>query len=106
MLRIYPPRPAKSWAAFSIDSYDSYEKHGKYGDEKQERFAFVPAELSDAALKATVDRLQPGDKVKLSWRHEYVTRSAWSQRIGQRTSSSFPERPVVCSSQYREFTHP
>lgn len=99
MLRIYPPRPPKSWAAFDIDSYEAYEKTGEYGDEKQSRFAFVPAECSDTNITDTVNALPPNARVKISWRHEYVTRSSWSQRLGQRTSSSYPERPVVSLEQ-------
>ena len=65
MLRIYPPQPAKSWAVFSIDEYEVYEKPGKYGDEKQSRFAFVPAEQPDWA--EMVNSLQADDRVKIAW---------------------------------------
>merc|ERR1719240_178466 len=95
MLRIYPPLPAKMWASFDIESYESYEKSGEYGDEKQTSFAFVPAEETDAHVVKTVNALQHGDRVKIAWRHEYVTRSAWSKELEMRTSSSYPERPVV-----------
>jgi hypothetical protein len=95
MLRIFPPQPAKQWARFDIEEYEEYEKPGKYGDEQQTSFAFVPVECEDAAVVATVAALQPADRVRVSWRHEYVTRSAWSARLQQRTSSAFPERPVV-----------
>ena len=95
MLRIYPPQPAKEWAAFAIDAYEEYEKPGQYGDEQQTKFAFVPLECSNADAVATLSALQPGARVRIAWRHEYVTRSAWSERLRQRTSASFPERPVV-----------
>lgn len=95
MLRIFPPQPAKTWAAFGIESYEAYEKTGEYGDEQQTRYAFVPAECESAEIADRVSSLQPNDRVRISWRHEYVTRSAWSERLGQRTSSSFPERPVL-----------
>lgn len=55
----------------------------------------MPAECEDAAVVSALGALQPGARVRLSWRHEYVTRSAWSAPLQQRTSSSFPERPVV-----------
>ena len=89
MLRVYPPQPAKQWAAFAILSYEEYEKLGKYGDEKQDRFAFLPEEQSDA-VAAAVASLQVNDRVRLSWRHEIVTRTDPEGR-----SSSVPERPVA-----------
>jgi len=91
MLRVYPPIPAKQWAVFAIDAYEEYAKPGKYGDEKQQRFAFVPEEQNEAVV-STLRSLQPNDRVRIGWRHEYVTRSFGSGE--QRTSSSFPERPV------------
>ena len=95
MLRVFPPRPAKTWATFDIDSYVEYEQVGQYGDEQQSRFAFEPAECQDAAVMAALGELKPGDRVLIKWQHEYVTRSSFSARMQQRTSASFPERPVV-----------
>ena len=95
MLRIFPPRPAKTWATFDIDSYVEYEQVGQYGDEQQSRFAFEPAECQDAAVMAALGELKPGDRVLIKWQHEYVTRSSFSARMQQRTSASFPDRPVV-----------
>ena len=94
MLRIHPPQPAKTWAAFTIDTYEEYEKPGKYGDEQQGSFAFVPAECSNAEVLATFNTLQPQDRVRISWLHEYVTRSSWNAELGARTTSSYPERSV------------
>jgi len=99
MLRVFPPRTPKTWAAFAIESYEEYEKPGKYGDAQQQTFAFVPAECTDESVTSAVAVLQAGDRVRLAWRHEYVTRTAWSQRLGQRTSASYPERPVVILEQ-------
>ena len=95
MLRVFPPRPAKTWATFDIEFYEEYEQVGQYGDEQQSRFAFEPAECQDAAVMAALGELKPGDRVFIQWRHEYVTRSSFSARMQQRTSASFPERPVV-----------
>lgn len=88
MLRIFPPQPAKNWAAFKIDEYLEFEKPGKYGDDKTDKFAFLPDD-ADAAIAATLNTLQPGDRVKLSWHHDYVTRT--EEGGGQ---SKSPERPV------------
>jgi len=89
MLRIYPPQPPKQWATFAIEEYEEYDKTGKYGDEQQTRFAFVAAEEADAGVVATLGTLTAGDRVRIAWRHEYVTRK---EEGG--SSSSFPERPV------------
>ena len=45
------------------------------------------------AIAATVAALQPGDKVKLSWSHVYVTRTEF--RDGRETSSKYPERGIT-----------
>ena len=78
------------FAAFRILAYTDYEKPGQYGDPKQGSFAFQTEDnLGNAKiaadLAAAVKALQPGDCVRLGWRHEYITRDG----------SSFPERPVT-----------
>ena len=45
------------------------------------------------AIAATVSALQPGDKVKLSWVHKYVTRTEVKE--GKEYSSKFPERGIT-----------
>ena len=89
MLRIYPPQPAKQWAVFAIAEYEEYEKPGQYGDERQTRFAFVPAEAPGSQWADVVSSLQPNDRVKIAWRHEYV------KRTEPGGMSSYPERPVT-----------
>lgn len=81
-------------ASFDIVGYVRYEKPGKYGDPKATNFMFlvqdnnknpkVPKELAEQ-----VAALKDGDLVRLTWRHEYVTRKEGGG------SSSFPERPVT-----------
>jgi hypothetical protein len=81
---------ARTLATFKIVRYLRYEKPGEYGDPKAEQF-HVPvtgpqaAHEADPRWDAAVKMLQPGDLVRLDWRHEYVTRDG----------SSFPERPVT-----------
>merc|ERR1712167_31605 len=95
MLRIYPPQPAKQWATFAIESYEEYEKPGKYGDEKTEKFAFVPDEQPDWA--ELVASLAAGDRVKIAWLHEYVTREEPGEgdNEGKTFTSKYPERIVT-----------
>jgi len=81
-------------AVFEVVRYLQYEKPGEYGDPRGEEFRFlvqdsmrnpkVPQGIADR-----VATLQKGDRVRLTWRHEYVTRTEGAG------SSSFPERPVV-----------
>ena len=77
-------------ATFRIVTYLHYEKPGKYGDpEKTEFVVMIENNMKEAKVSAeirkTIDTLQPGDRVLLSWNHDYVT-------IGR---SSRPERPIV-----------
>lgn len=77
-------------ADFRIVEYRAYEKPGEYGDPKAEQFvvliednrkqAKVPAAIREAILS-----LKPGDRVLLSWNHDYVTAGGGSS----------PERPIV-----------
>eukprot|EP00756_Hemistasia_phaeocysticola_P021462 Hpha_TRINITY_DN15776_c3_g1::TRINITY_DN15776_c3_g1_i1::g.38780::m.38780 len=88
MLRIHPPQPAKNWATFKVEEYLEYEKPGQYGDPKSEQFAFVPEE-QDESVRAALAGINPGDKVKLGWNHDYVTKT---DAGGGKIQS--PERPV------------
>jgi len=77
-------------ATFKITQYLKYEKPGKYGDAKTETYRFMVQDNQKKpkvapAIQKTVAALKPGDRVKLSWRHDYVTKGG----------SSFPERTVT-----------
>lgn len=79
-----------SVAEFKILAYRRYEKPGKYGDERAEKFYVRVRNAkgeprAEATLLRDIEALKAGDKVRLDWRHEYVTRDG----------SSFPERPVT-----------
>lgn len=79
-----------SLATFEIVKYLRYEKPGEYGDPKQEQFQVLiennmkQSKVPDAIRDAIVD-LKPGDLVRLTWNHDYVTREG----------SKFPERPIT-----------
>lgn len=92
MTALCPDRCGHSgrFAAFRILAYTDYEKPGRYGDPKQGSISFQTEDnLGNAKIAAdmaaAVKALQPGDCVRLGWRHEYITRDG----------SSFPERPVT-----------
>ena len=76
-------------AAFKIVEYIKFEKLSEYG-KQQETFPFL---LEDNMGKVKVEEwiydamahLIEGDRVLLSWNHDYVTRNG----------SSGPERPIV-----------
>mmetsp|Transcript_122231 Transcript_122231/g.353424 ORF Transcript_122231/g.353424 Transcript_122231/m.353424 type:complete len:101 (-) Transcript_122231:59-361(-) len=95
MLRIFPPQPAKEWAKFEVIEVHEFEKPGQYGDEVKAGgiFAFVPAEAS-AEVQEVVKTLAPGDRVKMGWNHDYVTKVTPRPDGGQFESKS-PERPVT-----------
>ena len=110
--QVFPPRPNKMWETFHIveDSvkinavasmawklhaieqmhtqveYESYEKPGQYGDAQQTVQRFTDLEGDHAA---TVSKLNKGDKVRLEWDHNYVTRS---ENGGE---SKYPERVIT-----------
>ena len=113
MLRVFPPRPNKMWETFHIVEdcveinavasmawwkphaieqmhtqveYESYEKPGQYGDAQQTVQRFTDLEGAHAA---TVAKLNKGDKVKLEWDHNYVTRT---ENGGE---SKYPERVIT-----------
>lgn len=79
-----------NYASFTILGYLAYKKPGEYGDPKQATYAFqVEDNLKNPKvspeLRDTVNALKPGDRVLLSWRHDYVTVNG----------SSGPERPIT-----------
>ena len=67
-------------------AYESYEKPGQYGDAQQTVQRFTDLEGDHAA---TVAKLSKGDKVRLEWDHNYVTRS---ENGGE---SKYPERVIT-----------
>ena len=67
--------------------YESYEKPGQYGDAQQTVQRFTDLEGAHAA---TVAKLSKGDKVRLEWDHNYVTRS--ENGGGE---SKYPERVIT-----------
>ena len=78
------------FATFRIVDYLAYEKPGEYGDPKQETYRiqvsdFDKKQLGDPAILKLVGALKAGDRVALSWQHDYVTKAG----------SRFPERVVT-----------
>jgi hypothetical protein len=79
-----------NFAHFRIIKYLAYEKPGQYGDPKGEEFVTqVDDNMGRVKLPAAqaelFKTLKPGDFVKLSWRHDYVTNA----------NGSSPERPLT-----------
>ena len=79
-----------SMAGFKIVKYVKYEKLGEYGDPKGERYDFLVEDNMKnpkvpAAIRDAVNALKKGDRVLLSWNHDYVTVNG----------SSGPERPIT-----------
>lgn len=64
-------------AIFKIVKYLKYEKPGKLGDPKQETYRIHVTDFHrkaiDEKLAPKIIKLNKGDKVMLSWRHDYVT---------------------------------
>ena len=87
LAQVFPPRPNKMWETFHIIAYESYEKPGQYGDAQQTVQRFTDLEGAHAA---TVAKLSKGDKVRLEWDHNYVTRS--ENGGGE---SKYPERVIT-----------
>jgi hypothetical protein len=82
------------FAIFKIVKYVKYEKPGKYGDAKAKDRRiqisdFYKKPKADPRLRETVKGLKKGDRVLLSWKHNYVTRTSDGR------SWSGPERPVT-----------
>ncbi len=77
------------FARFTINEYLTYEKPGKYGDPKQKQYLIQISDFhkkpkGDADILKVIKGITKGDKVRLAWNHNYVTRKG----------SSFPERVV------------
>ena len=77
------------FAKFTINEYLTYEKPGKYGDPKQKQYLIQISDFhkkpkGDADILKVIKGITKGDKVRLAWNHNYVTRKG----------SSFPERVV------------
>jgi len=73
-----------------IAEYLKYEKPGKYGDAKAKdrriQISDYPKKpAGDPKLNAIIKDLKEGDRVLLSWDHNYVTRKG----------SSAPQRPIT-----------
>ena len=78
------------YARFTIAKYLKYAKPGKYGDAKaKDRLIhisdFHKKPTGDPKLNAIIKGLKKGDRVLLSWNHNYVTRDG----------SSAPQRPIT-----------
>jgi len=66
------------YALFTIESYKKYHKPGKYGDAKQKVFRVRVSDFNKNAvgnpnLLAYLKGLKKGDKIDLTWNHEYGT---------------------------------
>jgi hypothetical protein len=92
LTRLCPDRCGSSGelASFEIIKYLAYKKTGKYGDAKQEDFQILIQDNMGkvnvpADILAKIRALKPGDKVKLDWNHDYVTKQG----------SSSAERPIT-----------
>ena len=92
MLRVFPPRPNKVYALFKIVEYLEYEKTGEYGDPRQDAFRLA---YDDSNMNAALalSSLEEGQRVLLSWNHDYVTRS--ESVDGRETAAHYPERVVT-----------
>ncbi len=80
-------------AKFRILGYLDYQKPGEYGDKQQGAFSFLVDDTLKqlhipAAFADIVRALKPGDRVRLVWRHDYVTRKDGG------TEMKFPDRPL------------
>ena len=75
-------------AEFTVVDYLDYSKPGKYGDERQKAYH---QRLSDASphVRELVAGLAPGTAVRLSWEHDYVTRTS------KGGTSQSPERHIT-----------
>lgn len=79
-----------NFAEFTIKKYLKYDKTGEFGDPKQTAFLLQISDYDkrpqgDPAILKTVQGLKPGDFVRLTWHHDYVTKDG----------SSSPERPII-----------
>lgn len=65
------------FATFKIVKYVNYQKSGKNGDPKQKDYSIRVTDFDeksiDEELVSTVRKFKKGDRILLSWRHDYVT---------------------------------
>jgi len=91
---------ANAWLVFNVDSYLSYDKPGQYGDERQTQFALQvrPADKMEhaAGTHELAASLAVGDRVALTWLHEYV--SDFGVHEGRETCAKYPIRRVTAIS--------
>ena len=73
--RSFPQQPRKEWAVFEIERYLSLEKTGEEGDGEQSAFKIVVDDTNLSSALA-LSALRQGQRVLLSWNHEYVIRWA------------------------------
>ena len=78
------------YAVFAVLGYRSFETYTEPAFEKQARFAVMVGDqdghpVGDLTVAAAVAELSPGDTVRLTWRHEQVTRNG----------GTGPERRIV-----------
>eukprot|EP00928_Gymnodinium_smaydae_P026304 TRINITY_DN20703_c0_g2_i1.p1 TRINITY_DN20703_c0_g2~~TRINITY_DN20703_c0_g2_i1.p1 ORF type:complete len:389 (+),score=80.30 TRINITY_DN20703_c0_g2_i1:39-1205(+) len=96
MLRVFPPRPAKTWAFFRIDEYIEHQQMGQYGKKLEvgKEFGFAIEDALSSEQKRTIfgqgGLLHPDDAVELAWNHDYVTTA--DAHGGE---ASMPERPLT-----------
>lgn len=100
MLKVYPPQEPKQWAEFEIEQYIDYKKPGEYGDKEQTKFAFVVGDATPV-VKKIVSSMKEGDKVKMTWHHDYVTTK--DEGGGEMKS---PERTVKFLEKIKPLTKP
>ena len=84
-------------AAFKVIRYVTYEKLGEYGDPKCEQFVFMVEDNMKTSkvpsgVRNAVNSLKKGDRVLLSWNHDYVTVDG----------SSGPDRPITKLEKLKE----
>ncbi|MBT8043994.1 MAG: hypothetical protein KJO79_03505 [Verrucomicrobiae bacterium] len=77
------------FATFKIVKYLNYKKPGEYGDPKQASYRIQVSDFNKNPISGKytkqVTQLKKGDRVLLSWRHDYVTTKG---------GSKFPDRVV------------
>lgn len=63
------------FARFDVVQHVEYNKPGKYGDAEKPTFGFGLKQVQQNApeMAQALERLEAGAKVKISWRHDYVT---------------------------------
>jgi hypothetical protein len=83
---------AQDSAKFKIETYEEYEQVAKTGDGKKDQLIVSLSEdpegpkstRQEAGIIAAIKALTPGQKVRITWEHIYVSEDG----------SKFPQRPV------------